>query len=157
VFVVWFGGYTRRGAGPHIGALAGRSSFPSRCGAVRTMNRFIWLGNLSSSSDLFRTSNSQPVSVASRPRTPATSVTWTSLPHIDLHFGKPIRTGGIDRRQGKSRVDEDRMASGWLRKIMCLSPCCKSVDVGRRDCTSANKSCLWSDLSVVLLNRTLLN
>jgi hypothetical protein len=111
VCVVWFGGNTQRGADPHIGALAGRSSFPSRYGAARATYGFIWLGTLSSSSDLLRSSYSQPVSVASRPRTTAISVMWTSLPHIDRHFGKPILAGGVDRRQGISRVNEDRIAS----------------------------------------------
>ncbi|CAF1518489.1 unnamed protein product, partial [Didymodactylos carnosus] len=95
-----------------IGAPAGRSSSPSRSGTVPATNRFIWLRSLSPSSDLCRTSIGQSVSVASRPRTPATSVTWMSLPHIDLHLGRPIRAGDIDRRHGKSRGNEKEETCG---------------------------------------------
>jgi hypothetical protein len=66
-------------------------------------NRFIWLKTSPLSSDPRRTSNGQLVSVASQPRIPAISVKWTSLPHIDLHCGQLIRTGDVDRTQGKLR------------------------------------------------------
>jgi hypothetical protein len=94
----------------------GRSSLPSRSGTARATNRFIWLGTLSLSPDLRRSSYSQPVNVASRPRTSAISVKWTSLPHIDLHCGQLIRTGDVDQPQGKLR-DQN---TGSLIEEVCI-------------------------------------